>query len=85
MSLCDYGCGQVATFLIGNNKHCCNKSPNRCPAIKEKNSRGVSNAHKEGRAWSFKDEHRDKSVELRRDSSAKKTFVEYSTATNETV
>ena len=39
--LCDYGCGQPAKFILKNGKHCCETSYNRCPAIKEKNSRGV--------------------------------------------
>ena len=85
MALCEYGCGQVASFVVSSKKNCCSKTPSGCPSIKEKNRQGLRKAHKEGRAWTFKDEHRSKSVEVRRDVSAEKAFVDNSTATNETI
>lgn len=47
--LCDFGCGQEAKYQIKNGKWCCSKSPNSCPTNKNKNSEGLSKAHKEGR------------------------------------
>lgn len=34
--ICDYGCGQIATFQMINGKWCCKKRPGGCPAIVKK-------------------------------------------------
>jgi Zn finger protein HypA/HybF involved in hydrogenase expression len=59
---CEYGCGNVSNFVLKNGKHCCSTSPNSCPSIKAKNSKGLQKAHTDGkmrydqfddvRAWS---------------------------------
>ena len=36
LPLCEYGCGQPAPHQIKNGKWCCSKSPNSCPAVKER-------------------------------------------------
>jgi len=33
--LCDYGCGQIAKYIMSNNKRCCSKHYNSCPKIIE--------------------------------------------------
>ena len=38
MVLCDYGCGQEATFTLKTGKNCCSKSSNSCPQRKAVNS-----------------------------------------------
>jgi hypothetical protein len=38
---CAFSCGQVATFVLKNGKHCCSKSPNSCPVNRKKNSVGA--------------------------------------------
>jgi 5-methylcytosine-specific restriction endonuclease McrA len=38
--LCDYGCGQKATYKLSNGKMCCNKSQHKCPEVGRKNSEG---------------------------------------------
>jgi len=86
MSLCDYGCGHAAEFVTTSGRKSCSKSPSGCPAIKEKNSKGLKKAYADGRkriGWT--EEHRSRSVESRRNSSAERLFVENSTATNDTV
>jgi len=37
--LCDYGCGQEATYQFKNGKWCCSKVTQKCPGIKEKISK----------------------------------------------
>lgn len=41
---CKYGCGQVAKFKNGSGNLMCSNSPNRCPAVLEKNSKGVKSS-----------------------------------------
>ena len=36
--LCDYGCGQIALYKIGDRKFCCSKSINQCPDKRKRNS-----------------------------------------------
>jgi very-short-patch-repair endonuclease len=31
---CDYGCEQIAEYQLSNGKYCCEKTTNKCPAIK---------------------------------------------------
>ena len=38
MQLCNYGCGQEATYQFKNGKWCCSRSTNQCLYIKNKNS-----------------------------------------------
>jgi very-short-patch-repair endonuclease len=40
---CDYGCGNDAIIQFKNGKFCCNKSKNRCQALRKKNSLGQEN------------------------------------------
>ena len=47
--LCDYGCGELASFQLKNGKWCCSKYHNSCPNVKNKNSSGLKKAYKEGR------------------------------------
>lgn len=47
MNICDYGCGGESNFVMKNGKNCCSKHYSSCPAIKEKNSKGVSKSLKE--------------------------------------
>lgn len=37
--LCEYGCGQLAKYVLENGKKCCSKSPNSCQANKQKNGK----------------------------------------------
>jgi len=47
--LCEYGCGQEAKFQTKKGKNICSKYCAQCPALRKKNSFGLSIAHKEGR------------------------------------
>jgi len=38
MDLCSYGCGNIGNYQLKNGKWCCKKSPNKCPALRKKNS-----------------------------------------------
>jgi len=42
MKLCDYGCGQEATYQFKNGKWCCKKYHSQCPSQKKQNSLKVS-------------------------------------------
>jgi hypothetical protein len=46
---CDYECGNVGNFILKNGKRCCSKSHNSCPALKDKNSRGLKSAYLSGK------------------------------------
>ena len=48
MKKCDYGCGNDAKYQLKNSKNCCENSPNRCIAIKLKNSSSLKKAYEEG-------------------------------------
>jgi hypothetical protein len=45
---CDYGCGNDAKYTTTNGKHCCESHYNKCPVIREKNSKGVKRSHSHG-------------------------------------
>ncbi len=38
IKLCDYGCGQEATYQFKNGKWCCSKYHTQCPSVRKKNS-----------------------------------------------
>jgi len=46
--LCEYGCNQEAKYQLKNGKWCCSEHTSQCPAIKEKNSTGLKQAHEKG-------------------------------------
>ena len=41
--ICDYGCGQEATFQLKSGKWCCSKSVNSCPEMRRRNREGIRN------------------------------------------
>jgi hypothetical protein len=43
---CSYSCGKVAQYRTKNGKYCCESSSAKCEAIRQKNSKSVSAAHK---------------------------------------
>jgi len=47
--LCDYGCGQKATYQFKNGKWCCSKRHTSCPEVRNKNSISSLNPSKETR------------------------------------
>ena len=47
MKLCDFGCGMEAILTFKNGKNCCSKLTSSCPAMKKRNSAGVSAKRKE--------------------------------------
>ncbi len=46
--LCEHGCGQPAMYKTKGGKNICSKSSNSCPAVREKNSKGVQKAYDTG-------------------------------------
>ncbi len=57
--LCDSGCGHLAHFFSkSTGRYRCAKSSNSCPANKVKNSKGLKQAHAEGRIPVFTKEMR---------------------------
>ena len=59
--LCEYGCNTIANYTLGNGKKCCSEHYSSCPALREKNSKGVAKAHSDGKIPGFNSEHREKS------------------------
>ena len=75
---CDSGCGQPAQYFSkGTGRYRCANSSNSCPANRAKNSKGLKQAHAEGRVPVFTDEMREKShISHRRRLVEKKSFEE---------
>jgi len=48
MDICDYGCGQKAEYKLSNEKLCCSKNYQSCPAVRKKNSEGLKKAYERG-------------------------------------
>ena len=70
--LCNYGCEQEAKYETSNGKQCCSRHHNSCPAVKKKNSDGMKDAYSSGRkALVFTDEHRQRSIRLKKQEAAK--------------
>jgi len=49
MIICDYGCGREAKYQFKNGKWCCEKTQNKCPNIRKKNSKnsmGITHTEK---------------------------------------
>ncbi len=53
IKLCDYGCGQEAKYQLNNKKWCCEDSCNKCPIIRNKNSKGLKTAHQNDKISGF--------------------------------
>jgi len=70
--LCDYGCGQKSNYTMSTGKKCCSKHYYSCPAIKKKNSMGMTKSHAEGKGFKFNDQHRARSIETKKADAAKK-------------
>lgn len=51
--LCGYGCGGQAYFVNKAGKYICKESHNKCEEVRRKNSSGVAQAHKDGRAMGW--------------------------------
>lgn len=81
--LCSYGCNQPGKYTLKNGKLCCSKSINSCAENRKRNSVGQKKCYTEGRRHSYlTDEHRQKSIDARRDSSLENAFREKSSASN---
>jgi len=65
---CEYGCNQIGKYSIGK-KLCCSNKQNKCPAIREKNSKGLKIAYTENRKNknNFSDAHRQKSIDIKKE------------------
>lgn len=38
MNFCDYGCGNIANYVLRNGKHCCSETYQKCPGLRRKYS-----------------------------------------------
>lgn len=65
---CEYGCNQIGKYSIGK-RLCCSNNQNKCPAMREKNSKGLKKAYKEQRRTtnSFNDTDRQKSIDSKKE------------------
>lgn len=54
MKLCDYGCEREGKYQQKNGKRCCEIFPQRCPKVREKNSKGLKQSYKDGKRKSIK-------------------------------
>ena len=61
--LCDHGCGLPAQYLNGSGKYTCYHSVSKCPAIKDKNRKGVKNSYDSGKRLPQKMLHKTLSEE----------------------
>lgn len=49
IEMCEYGCGNIAAYVSQGGKKMCASSSNKCQALRDKNSLGVTKAHKDGK------------------------------------
>lgn len=77
--LCDYGCGNIGTFKLANEKHCCSAHFNKCSFLRVKNSEGNKKVYKAGRIGFFKnnEEARAKSHESHIKNLKEKPFEQW--------
>jgi 5-methylcytosine-specific restriction endonuclease McrA len=73
--LCDHGCGRVARFVNKSERHVCEKSSNKCPSVRKRNSEGLKKAHSEGRVPSPSSEMRERSVLSKQREAIERKFV----------
>lgn len=45
---CEFGCGQIAKYMLGSGKIICNSSSNKCPVQVQKNSVGAQKSYSDG-------------------------------------
>jgi hypothetical protein len=59
---CDQGCGQLAAFFSTHTgRYRCAKHATQCPAVRARNSKGLSKAHAAGKMKTFTEAGRRKS------------------------
>lgn len=49
MDKCKYGCGNDAMFTLKNGTKCCSPKSNKCPKLREKNSKSLKSAYTNGK------------------------------------
>ena len=82
-TLCDYGCGKEALFVMTNGKRCCETIHNKCPKIREKNTQGLTKAYATGKkTLYFTEEDRAHAKEVRKTRALNKAFTNGSSASN---
>ena len=47
--LCYYGCGNKANFVNKSNNYMCSDRANKCPSVREKNSKKIKSLYEKGR------------------------------------
>lgn len=52
--LCEYGCGNNATYQLKNGKHCCSTRPSGCETLRKINSSSGKKSHADGNRKSSK-------------------------------
>lgn len=81
--ICEYGCNQEANYELKNKRKCCQPSFSKCPSVRDKNSKGVAQAHKDGKMCSkFPDGSHKNSRESMFVNNINKRFTENSIASN---
>jgi 5-methylcytosine-specific restriction endonuclease McrA len=49
MNECKYGCGNEAKYVLKNGSPCCSDIHTKCPVNRKRNSKGLSDAYKQGK------------------------------------
>jgi len=73
---CTYKCGKPGIYRLRDGSWRCSKWSNSCEAIREKNRKGVTRAHREGKCKSFTDEHRAITIKNRKNKVIEDLFTE---------
>lgn len=82
---CEYGCNNIAKYILKNGKQCCSKNHQSCPEMKRKNSIGVKSSHKKGLMYKFTKQDRIKSNEVSILNLERKALVKNSNYSNEVI
>lgn len=69
--ICSYGCGNIAHYSTSSGKLSCDIVPNKCPAVRAKNSASTKNAYESGKRVSAKERY----VTLPEDSKQKMAWA----------
>ena len=77
--ICDYGCGQEATYQLNNGKWCCSKSQNSCPVSRKKQSEIQKEAQNrlevnQKRSDSLKIANKKDEVKIKRSEARKRVY-----------
>lgn len=81
---CDF-CHRPAQFLLNSGHYCCESSANKCPANREKNSKGLKKAYKEKRRKNIFEGSSGDKIRIKASQSSQKNSERYVLENKDTI